>query len=112
MDMNKMKEISQALADIAACGEYLTQLANSTRELLEEKAEPDTQSAPKAAEGTQEEQPKKYTFAEVRKAFSAKSHEGYTEQVKALITRYGAEKLSAVKEEDYPAIMKDLEAIV
>ena len=34
------------------------------------------------------------------------------EQVKALIARYGAEKLSAVKEEDYPAIMKDLEAIV
>ena len=101
MDMNKMKEISQALADIAACGEYLTQLANSTRELLEEKAEP-----------AREEQPKKYTFAEVRKAFSAKSHEGYTEQVKALITQYGAEKLSAVKEEDYPAIMKDLEAIV
>ena len=112
MDMNKMKEISQALADIAACGEYLTQLANSTRELLEEKAEPDTQPAPKAAEPAREEQPKKYTFAEVRKAFSAKSHEGYTEQVKALITQYGAEKLSAVKEEDYPAIMKDLEAIV
>ncbi len=69
--------------------------------MLEEKAEP-----------AREEQPKKYTFAEVRKAFSAKSHEGYTEQVKALITQYGAEKLSAVKEEDYPAIMKDLEAIV
>ena len=85
MDMNKMKEISQALADIAACGEYLTTVANSTRELLEEKAEPDTQPAPKAAEAAREEQPKKY---------------------------YGAEKLSAVKEEDYPAIMKDLEAIV
>ena len=112
MDMNKMKEISQALADIAACGEYLTTVANSTRELLEEKAEPDTQPAPKAAEAAREEQPKKYTFAEVRKAFSAPSHERYTEQVKALITQYGAEKLSAVKEEDYPAIMKDLEAIV
>ena len=111
MDMNKMKEISQALADIAACGEYLTTLANSTRELLEEKVESGMQPTHNAAEGVQEEQPKKYTFAEVRKAFSAKSHEGYTEQVKALIARYGAEKLSAVKEEDYPAIMKDLEAI-
>ena len=46
-----------------------------------------------------------------RKAFSAKSHAGYTEQVKALITSYGADKLSAVKEEDYPALMADLEAI-
>ena len=112
MNTEKMKELSRALADIAACGEYLTQLANSTRELLEEKADPVAQPTPKAAESAQEEPPKKYTFAEVRKAFSAKSHEGYTEQVKALIARYGAEKLSAVKEEDYPAIMKDLEAIV
>ena len=103
--MNKMEEVLKALADIAACGEYLTQLANSTRELLEEKAEPGTQPAPPA------EEPKKYTFAEVRKAFSAKSHAGYTAEVKALITRYGADKLSAVKEEDYPRLMEDLEAI-
>ena len=54
---------------------------------------------------------KRYTFAEVRKAFSAKSHAGYTTQVKALITSYGADKLSAVKEEDYPRLMADLEAI-
>ena len=57
------------------------------------------------------EEPKRYTFAEVRKAFSAKSHAGYTDQVKALITSYGADKLSSVKEEDYAAIMADLEAI-
>lgn len=105
MDMNKMEELSRALSDIAACGEYLTELANATRKLLEEKTEPGTQPA------AQKEQPKKYTFAEVRKAFSAKSHAGYTDEVKSLIARYGAEKLSAVKEEDYPAIMKDLEAI-
>jgi hypothetical protein len=48
---------------------------------------------------------------DVRKAFSAKSHAGYTEQVKALIGKYGAAKLSAVKEEDYPALMADLEKI-
>ena len=54
---------------------------------------------------------KKYSFMDVRKAFSAKSHAGYTEQVKALIASYGADKLSGVKEEDYPALMADLEAI-
>ena len=54
---------------------------------------------------------RKYSFMDVRKAFSAKSRAGYTEQVKALIASYGAEKLSGVKEEDYPALMADLEAI-
>ncbi len=104
--MNKMEEVSKALEDIAACGEYLAELANSTRKLLEGKTEPETQPA------TQAEEQKVYTFAEVRKAFSAKSHAGYTDEVKALIARYGADKLSAVKEEDYPRLMEDLEAIV
>ena len=44
-------------------------------------------------------------------SLSVKSHAGFTEQVKALIGKYGADKLSAVKEEDYESLMADLEAI-
>ena len=57
------------------------------------------------------EEIKTYTFADVRKAFSAKAHAGFTEQIKSLINSYGAGKLSAIKETDYPQLMKDLEAI-
>ena len=72
-------------------------------------AEPETA----AAKPPEPEKPaqKAYTFLEVRRAFSAKAHEGRTEEVRALIAKYGAEKLSAVKEEDYAAIMADLEAL-
>ena len=48
---------------------------------------------------------------DVRKAFSQKSHEGHTEAVRAIIAQFGAEKLSKVGKEFYPALMKELEAI-
>ena len=118
--MSKMSELSQVLDEMVACGEGLIRAANAIRDIFTDTAEPEPAEKPvtaaepvKAAaeEVPQEEPPKKYTFAEIRKAFSAKSHAGYTEQVKALITSYGADKLSAVSEEDYPAIMRDLEDI-
>lgn len=104
--MSKMSELSQVLDDLAACGEGLIRTANAIREIF--SAEPEPAAQP---EESREEPSQRYTFAEVRKAFSAKSHAGYTEQVRALIAKYGADKLSAVKEEDYPALMADLEAI-
>lgn len=117
--MSKMSELSQALDEMVACGEGLIRTANAIREMFTGGPEPECQPettaghrGEEAAEAPRQEEPKKYTFAEVRKAFSAKSHAGYTGQIKALITSYGADKLSAIKEEDYPRLMEDLEAIV
>lgn len=117
--MSKMSELSLTLDEMISCGEELiaaakvmsesgaklTKTAKAVREMFSNTAEPKTEAEPQEAKPS-------YTFADVRKAFSAKSHAGYTEQVKALIAKYGADKLSAVKEEDYPALMADLEAIV
>ena len=111
--MSKMKELSQALDEMVACGEGLIRAANAIREILSDEPQPETQPAAKeeAVAAPVKESERKYSFMDVRKAFSAKSRAGYTEQVKALIASYGAEKLSGVKEEDYPALMADLEAI-
>ena len=48
-----------------------------------------------------QEEAKHYTFAEVRTILTEKSREGYTDQVKALVGKYGDGKLSGVKEENY-----------
>ncbi len=105
--MSKMSELSQALDDLIACGEKLAATARAIREMFSDERE-STEPTP-----SPEEAPagKAYTFAEVRKAFSAKSHAGYTSQIKAMIASYGADKLSAVKEEDYGRLMADLEGI-
>ena len=106
--MSKMSELAMVLDELAACGEKLTETARAIRRMFMEAEEPEqTQEQPAQAEPEE----KKYTFTEVRKAFSAKSHAGYTEQIRSLIGKYGADKLSAVKEEDYPALMAELEAM-
>ena len=64
-------------------------------------AEPsvDTQPAPKI------------TIEQVRAVLASKSQDGKTRQVKALLLKYDAGKLSGVKPEDYPALLKEAEAL-
>ena len=104
--MSKVSEMSQALDELAAAADSLLKVTTLLREIFSAAVpvpapQPEEEAAPA----------KTYTFAEVRKAFSAKSHEGFTDQVRDLIARYGADKLSGVSESDYPALMADLEAI-
>ena len=53
-----------------------------------------------------EEDPKTYTLVEVRAELSKLTKAGKKEQVHKLLQEFGAEKLTQVKEEDYPALMK------
>ena len=100
--MNHMNEITQFLPEFADAIPQKTKAEQIAKPDATPVALPEKKDKPAA---------KTYAFADVRKAFSAKSHEGYTDQVKALISKYGAEKLSEVKESDYPALMADLEVI-
>ena len=120
--MSKTNELSQVLDELTACGNNLKssgeELIRTARALLNYLSSEDEQTLPVKEEPVKDttlaetrDEVTKLTFIDVRKAFSAKSHAGFTEQVKALIAKYGADKLSAVKEEDYESLMADLEAI-
>ena len=104
--MSQVNELSLALDELTASAERMIQVASFLRRRFSSEPEP---NSPQPEEEAVPD--KVYTFVEVRKAFAAKSHEGFTDQVRALISRYGADKLSAISESDYPALMKDLEAI-
>jgi hypothetical protein len=47
----------------------------------------------------------------VRGVLAKKSQAGLTKGIKALIQKYGAERLSDVKPEDYEALLKDVEEL-
>ena len=51
------------------------------------------------------------TIEEVRAVLGKKSEEGKTREIKALLMKYDAGKLSGVKPEDYPALIKEAEAL-
>ena len=113
--MSKMSELSLVLDEMIACGEGMIRAAQALKEIFSESSEPETPSEQTPVELPKEETPaepvKEYTFEDVRKAFSQKSHAGHTDAVKALIGKFGADKLSKVSKDDYPALMAELEAI-
>lgn len=51
------------------------------------------------------------TLSDVRGVLAKKSQAGLTKGIKALIQKYGAERLSDVKPEDYEALLKDVEVL-
>lgn len=79
-------------------------LAAGYRSLANEGAE----ATPKAAP---EPEKKPITIEQVRAAMSAKSDDGKTAQVKALLLKYDAGKLSGVKPEDYADLLREVEAL-
>lgn len=116
--MDHKNEVNQLLENIIIAGDSMVKIANHLKEILSDTPKETSEDSPK------KETPKKstkkqaeeataptYTFTDVRKAFSQKSHEGFTSQVKELISKYGASRLSDIKETDYPALMADLEVI-
>ena len=110
--MSKTSDLLLTLDEMITCGQNMVKAANALKAYFSSTEESDTPAAVTEKPVIENAEPTvAYTFADVRKAFSAKSHEGYTEEVKALITKYGASKLSDIKKEDYSALMSDLEVI-
>lgn len=106
--MSKTSDLSQVIEEIKSCS---NQLINAINALTEIFSSPDDDNEGTQTQSNETSTVNTYEFTDVRKAFSAKSHEGFTAQVKALITKYGANKLSEISKENYPALMADLEAI-
>lgn len=131
MEKNEFNELLDGIIDcadkVAKLGRLLKEFVPQFVALLPEapievpvvetkatKVPPDKKTTTKKTEPKAEE-PKDeipaYSFEDVRKAFAAKSHAGHTAEVKALITKYGANRLSDIKESDYASLMADLEVI-
>ena len=126
--MSKMKELSMTLDEIIEAGEELVTsykktastaeiILNAIKELKElftsAPAIPQEAPAPKAipADETKAEETKTYTFTEVRGIMAGLSGQGKKAEAKALLQKYGASKLSDVKEADYAALIRDAQEI-
>ena len=84
------------------------------------KAEGGTKTAEKETGKTQQEQPpvtekaqqeQPATLEGIRALMAQKTQEGKSKEVKELLQKFGAAKLSAVKPEDYPALMQEAQAL-
>ena len=51
------------------------------------------------------------TLEGIRALMAQKTQEGKSKEIKELLQKYGAAKLSAVKPEDYPALMQEVQVL-
>ena len=103
--MGKMNELSQAIDELRRCGDALIGVADSLRELssgndAEVKAQPTVEAAKPAL-----------TLEQVRAVLAEKSRGGYTAQVRELLVKHGAAKLSDIAPAEYLALMADAEGL-
>lgn len=111
--MGKVNELSMLVDELKKCGETLISISEELRELFS-SSEPEKQHVKKSAAKKKEPEPpaeKGLTLEEIRAVLADKSRAGFTEQVKELLKKYGADKLSAVDPAEYKALLADAEVL-
>ena len=98
--MSRMKLLLDVIEDIRS-------LADSLQAVATALGQNDPEDAPAPADPP----PKAITLEEVRAVLAERSHDGYTDQVRGLLQKYGAEKLSGVDPKHYAALLKDAEVL-
>ena len=105
--MSKMKLLLDVVDDIRRLADSLQTVADTLVGNTDTKDQSDQQPAP------QPEKPKALvvTIDQVRAVLAEKSGQGKIKEVKALLYKYDAGKLSGVKPEDYPALMEEAQRL-
>lgn len=114
--MDPMMELVNALnALTAALQKFSSQTTNAYLDTFEEiydpeKDEPQAAEAPKE-QSAPEQKTETVTFVALRSRLSEISRSGKTAEVKELIAKYGASKLSDIAESDYAAVLAEAEGL-
>lgn len=118
--MGKVSELSMLVDELKKCGEALIGISEGLADMFSGAAEEKPsakKTAPKkkaAEEPKQEPQPKEekpLTLEDVRAVCADKSRKGFTAEVKAILTKHGADKLSEVDPEEYKALLAEVEVL-
>lgn len=115
--MSQIKLLLDVISDVRSLGDSLQAYADALTASDKMEVEGFEQIYPPAEEPQQPEpvnhepSAKPVTLAEVRAVLANKSRAGFTEEVKLLVMKHGAEKLSGVPESEYAALMKEAESL-
>lgn len=116
-DLRSLADSLQAVADAVADSGVAEAEMTATKE-QEETGK--TGKAGKSAKNTakkdakaakQEPEEKPLTLEEVRAVLAEKSRSGHTDEVRELLARHGADKLSEIDPAEYPALLAEAEVL-
>lgn len=108
--MSRIKLLLDVVENMRSLADSLQAVATALGQSdPEDAAAPAT--APEVPPTPADPPPKAITLEEVRAVLAERSHDGYTDQVRGLLQKYGAEKLSGVDPKHYAALLKDAEVL-
>lgn len=111
--MGKTSELSILIDELKNCGETLIGISRGLSELFSGAAENQKSDEPTTVteEQSKTAEEKVLTLEEVRAVLAEKSREGFTAQIREILVKHGAEKLSAVNPSEYEALLKEVEVL-
>lgn len=105
--MSKMSDMAQAIEELRGAAATINGIANWLTDAFSGNAEPEAETS---AAPTKESEPV-LVFEDVRAILADKSREGFTAQIRELLQKYGASKLSEVDAKHYKVLIKDVEGL-
>ena len=116
--MSKMKLLLDVVSDLRSLADSLQAVADAVAQGGQEQPDQTTEEKPaqkpekkNVAKQVEKAEPKPLTLEQVRAALAEKSRAGHTAEVKALLLKHGADKLSDIDPAEYPALLVDAEVL-
>ena len=101
--MGKFSELDLAIKDLRSAAATINEVANTLAEMFSTTAD----EAPAAATPAEPQ----LTLEQVRAVLADKSRMGFTAEIRALLQKYGAAKLSGIDPANYEALVADAEVL-
>lgn len=105
--MTKIELLLDAAANLRNLADVLWKIA----EAIEASETPESQVPAPAEAPAAEPVAKPVTLEEVRAVLAEKSHDGFTAEVRSLLEKHGASKLSEIDPSRYAALLADAEEL-
>lgn len=116
--MSKMKLLLDVVSDLRSLADSLQAVADAVAQGGQEQPDQTTEEKPtqkpekkNVAKQVEKAEPKPLTLEQVRAALAEKSRAGHTAEVKALLIKHGADKLSDIDPAEYPALLAEAEVL-
>lgn len=104
--MSRVKLLLDVVSDLRALADSVQAVADAI-----EGNEPQEDTKSEQAKPEKQTEEKQVTLEEVRAVLAEKSHDGFTAEVRGILEKYGASKLSQIDPSKYAAILADAEEL-
>ncbi len=106
--MSKMAEMAQTIEELRSAAASI----NAAADWLYQQFSGDDDSKQQISKSAAKKEPKpQLKLEDVRAVLAEKSRAGHTAEVRALLKKYGADKLSEIDPAKYEALLQDAEVI-